>query len=183
MTEPRLLVDTALMAPIDTPLDRVDLANWLWTLTDAEYQRCAPGQHIAAGTTTTDDGRPMSINVELIGGSLIIQHYIAEIREPHHCLLSSVSDSYSNGVHTTVQVTWELTAEANGAEHSTFTNRVAVHTTDEFLALLDSRGIPFDAAAQERSAAVIAHNELETPLYAQSITRRANNANTEATHD
>jgi hypothetical protein len=48
------------------PLEKVDIADWLFNLPDAEYQRCSPA-HIAAGHTTTDDGRPMSINVETIG--------------------------------------------------------------------------------------------------------------------
>lgn len=173
MSEDPLLIDTSLSATIEAPLNKVDIADWLWTLSDAEYQRCAPGQHIAAGTTFTDDGRPMSINVELIGGSLIIQHYIAEIREPHRCRLVSLSDSYNAGVHTTVLVTWEMSAVADGTDRSTFTNRVTVNATDEFLELLDSRGIPFEAAARERGEAVTAHNHLETPLYAQSIARHA----------
>jgi hypothetical protein len=51
---------------INAPLEKVDIADWLFNLPDAEYQRCSPA-HIAAGHTTTDDGRPMSINVETIG--------------------------------------------------------------------------------------------------------------------
>src|SRR5262249_27192631 len=74
------------------PVERVDIADWLLHLPDAEYRRCAPPDHIAAGTTTTDDGRLMSINVEVIGGSLMVQHYVAEIHEPYHCRMVSLSD-------------------------------------------------------------------------------------------
>jgi hypothetical protein len=73
-------------AVINAPLDAIDIPVWLLHLPDAEYQRCAPPDHKACGATTTDDGRPMSINVEEINGSLIIQHYVAEVQEPHHCL-------------------------------------------------------------------------------------------------
>ena len=69
-------------AKVEAPIESVDLAEWVLNLSDAEYQRCAPGEHLAAGRTTTDDGRPMSINVEEVGGSLAIQHYVAEIHEP-----------------------------------------------------------------------------------------------------
>ena len=48
---------------INAPLEKVDIADWLFNLPDAEYQRCSPA-HIAAGHTTSDDGRHMSINVE-----------------------------------------------------------------------------------------------------------------------
>ena len=65
-----VLVESEKTATIHAPVERVDIADWLLHLPDAEYQRCAPPDHVAAGTTTTDDGRPMSINVEVIGGSL-----------------------------------------------------------------------------------------------------------------
>ncbi len=66
MTTPDILTDMVLVktektAMIHAPVERVDIADWLLHLPDAEYQRCAPPDHIAAGTTTTDDGRPMSI--------------------------------------------------------------------------------------------------------------------------
>jgi len=79
MTTPDIRTDMVLVesentATIYAPVERVDIADWLLHLPDAEYQRCAPPDHIAAGATTTDDGRPMSINVEMIGGSLMVQH-------------------------------------------------------------------------------------------------------------
>src|SRR5262249_16413198 len=52
-------VESEKTATIHAPVERVDIADWLLHLPDAEYQRCAPPDHIAAGTTTTDDGRPM----------------------------------------------------------------------------------------------------------------------------
>jgi hypothetical protein len=67
---------------IDAPIERVDIADWLLHLPSAEYQRCCPPAHIACGATTTDDGRPMSTDVELIGENLMIQQYIGEITDP-----------------------------------------------------------------------------------------------------
>jgi len=46
---------------------------WLYSLPTEEYKRCSP-DHIAAGATFTDDGTRMSINVEMIGGSLLVQN-------------------------------------------------------------------------------------------------------------
>src|SRR5262245_10475394 len=107
-----VLVKTAKTATIHAPVERVDIADWLLHLPDAEYRRCAPPDHIAAGTTTTDDGRPMSINVEMIGGSLMVQHYVAEVHEPHHCRMVSLSDVQAQGGWTKICVISYLSVRA-----------------------------------------------------------------------
>jgi hypothetical protein len=53
-------------------IDKVDIADWFLNLPDAEYQCCAPADHLGAGATTTDDGQPMSIKVEVVGGNLVV---------------------------------------------------------------------------------------------------------------
>ena len=107
-----VLVESKKTAAIHAPVERVDIADWLLHLPDAEYQRCAPPDHIAAGTTTTDDGRPMSINVEVIGGTLMVQHYVAEVLEPHHCRMMSLSDVQTPAGWTKIQVIWDLSVTA-----------------------------------------------------------------------
>ena len=100
----KVLVESEKTATIHAPVERVDIADWLLHLPDAEYQRCAPPDHIAAGTTTTDDGWPMSVNVEVIGGSLMVQHYVAEVHEPHHCRMVSLSDVQTPAGWTKIHV-------------------------------------------------------------------------------
>ena len=51
----------------------------------------------------------MSINVEEIGGNLMVQHYVAEIHELHHCRMVSLSDVQTPGWWTKIQVIWDLT--------------------------------------------------------------------------
>ena len=58
---------------LNTPSDEIDLEAWLFELPDAEYQGCAKG-HQGAGVFADEQGRGM-INVESIGGNLIVQHY------------------------------------------------------------------------------------------------------------
>ena len=82
-----ILSQSAFSHVIDVPFEKVDIAKWLFTLPDAEYQRCAPPDHIAAGATFTDDGRRMSINVEMIGTGLVVQHYVGDITEASHLSL------------------------------------------------------------------------------------------------
>ena len=172
-TDERLLSTDTATAVINAPIDRVDVANWIFTLPDEEYQRCAPGQHIAAGSTTTDGGRPTSINVEQIAGTLLVQHYVPEVLEPHHCVMVSQTDVITPRGNTKFQITWELSVEADADDRCTYTNKVSAHSTDEFLSFLDGLGVTVEQTAKERQENMTAHNQFETPLFAKSIERRA----------
>ena len=131
----KILSQSAYTAVINAPIEWVDIADWLLNLPDAEYQRCAPPDHIAAGYTTSDDGRPMSINVEQIGTGLVIQHYIGEVTEKHHCRMVSHSDVYTPHGRTKVQVIWDLSVKPIDAEHCEYTNGV-LGLTNELSALI-----------------------------------------------
>ena len=48
---------------INAPLTHIDIATWLFNLSEPKYQRCCPLDHISCGTTSMDDGKRMSINV------------------------------------------------------------------------------------------------------------------------
>ncbi|MFF0079306.1 hypothetical protein ACFYR1_06285 [Streptomyces canus] len=128
-----MISETAQTATVDAPIEAVDIADWVLNLPDAEYRRCAPGEHIAAGRTTTDDGRPMSINVENIGGTLVIQHYVAEVHEAHHCHLVSLSDAQTEQGWIKVQATWDMRVEPNDDGTCRLTNTVTTHATQGFL--------------------------------------------------
>lgn len=156
---------------IDVPLEKINIGGWLFALTDAEYQRCAPGDHKAAGTTVSEDGRPMSINVEMIGSGLVVQHYVGEVVGREYCRMVSTSDVLTPGGWTTVQVIWELRAEPAGDGRTRYTNTVTSHPTQEFLTFIEERGDTFEDAARARQAASGAHNARETPLFAESIAR------------
>jgi hypothetical protein len=51
---------------IDHPADRIDLAQWLSTMSDRDYQVCSRG-HRAAGTFP-EGGTFGMVNVEALGG-------------------------------------------------------------------------------------------------------------------
>jgi hypothetical protein len=160
-------------ATIHAPFDKVDIAGWLLNLPDAEYQRCAPSDHIAAGSTTTDDGQPMSINVEDVGGSLVVQHYVADVHEAQHCHMVSLSDLQTPGGWAKIQVIWDLRVTAVDADTCQYTNLVVSYPTRAFVDMLTAAGQTFEQVAASLQEAVTAHNRLETPLYAASIGRRA----------
>jgi hypothetical protein len=178
MAENKVLPDTLLSqstetASVDAPLDAIDIGNWLVNLPDKEYQRCAPPDHKAAGYTTTDDGRPMTINVEMIGSSLLVQHYVGKILEKRHCHMVSLSDVLTPRGWTTVQVIWDLSVKGNSDGTVTYTNSVTSHPTTDFMEFVEKTGGTYEEAAKARQEASGDHCRRETPLYAASIGRHA----------
>jgi hypothetical protein len=172
MSNDRTLSLSTVTATINAPIEKVNIADWLLHLPDAEYQRCAHA-HIAAGTTTADDGRAMSINVETIGDAFVVQHYVAELHEPQLCRMVSISDSISPTGRTKLQVIWELSAKKTDDQTCEFTNHIHSSAIDETMAFFDKHGIPFERARDARQQASHAHNLEETPNFAKSIERRA----------
>ncbi|MRX10945.1 hypothetical protein GJ697_24285 [Pseudoduganella sp. FT25W] len=172
-----ILSQSAFSHIIDVPFEQIDIAKWLFTLPDAEYQRCAPPDHIAAGATFTDDGRRMSINVEMIGSGLVVQHYVGEVTEASHCRMVSTSDVFTPNGRTKVQVIWDLSVRKIDAQRSEYTNAVISHPTEEFLAFIKEHGIAWEQAQNDRQQSSGDHNRRETPLFAESIARAARRAN------
>ncbi|MEU8936088.1 hypothetical protein AB0D30_40145 [Streptomyces sp. NPDC048409] len=160
-------------ATIKAPLEAVDIGDWLLNLPDKEYQRCAPPDHKAAGYSTAEDGKPMSINVEMIGTGLVVQHYVGEVISPQHCHMVSLSDVLTPHGWTTVQVTWDLSVTDNGDGTLTYTNQVTSRPTAENMAFNEKNGITFEEAARARQEASGDHCRRETPLFAASIERHA----------
>lgn len=159
-------------ATINAPIEKVDIADWLLRLPDKEYQRCSHA-HIAAGSTTTDDGRPMSINVETIGDALMVQHYIAEVHEPHYCKMVSISDSITANGRTKVQVVWELSVKKIDDTSCEYSNHIHGSAIEESLAFFKAHGISLEQAAAARQKASDEHNREETPNFAKSLERKA----------
>jgi hypothetical protein len=172
MSDDVILVESSFQAIINAPVERVDLPDWAFNLTEAEYKGCSPA-HIAAGLTRAEDGRRMSINVEMIGGSLSVQHYVEEVSERDHLILASVSDVLTPTGRTTVHVTWEMNVKAVDGASCEFINRVCVRPTDAFLQFLAQQGVPFEQFRAMRQPASVAHNRDETPMFAASIERAA----------
>jgi hypothetical protein len=112
----RTLADSSFSHIGSAQIERVHIADWLFTLSSAEYQRCCPPAHIAAGATTSEDGSPMSINVEMIGDRLLVQNYVGEIFRPRHCRLVPTSDLFAPHLRNTCHVVWDLSVEVLDAD-------------------------------------------------------------------
>ena len=115
----------------------------------------------------------MSINVEILGGSLIVQHYIEEVARPDHLRLVSTSDVFTPTGRTKIGVIWDLAARKIDDRTCEFTNTVQTCATPELLDFLGSQGIPLDVFRGARKPISEAHNRQETPMFAKSIERHA----------
>lgn len=167
------LAQSKAVALIKAPIEKIDLGQWLFTLTDAEYQLCSPA-HIAAGSNVSADGKRMSINVEKIADNFLVQHYVEEISTPSLCRVYSLSDSFSGFGHTKLGIRWEVGLTRVSENLTELTNTVVVFMTDDFASSLKAAGI---SDLKEIKAGMlenlVAHNREETPLFAKDIERKA----------
>jgi hypothetical protein len=170
--EDNTLVKSSFSATIHAPIEDVDIPTWCFGLSESDYQSCSPA-HVSAGATTAPDGRRMSINVEVLGGSPIVQHYVEEIAEPHHLRLVSSSDIFTPTGRTKVGVIWDLSVKKIDGNTCEFINEVHSSFTPELLDSLAKQGIPREVFQAARKPVSEAHNRQETPLFAKSIERHA----------
>ncbi|WP_276481573.1 hypothetical protein [Paraflavitalea pollutisoli] len=166
------LVDSSYSAVINAPIEKINIPDWVFSLPEKEYQACSPA-HVSAATTVGADGRRMSINVEVIGGSPMVQHYQEEVSEPHHLVLTSFSDVFSPTGRIVIHVRWELSVKKISDTQTEFTNRVTTHATEDMIVSLEKSGIPYSVFKAQRQPASTYHNQMETPLFAASIERAA----------
>ncbi|MCU1258570.1 MAG: hypothetical protein JWO80_1455 [Bryobacterales bacterium] len=172
---PRLLVQSTAKFHIDAPTADIDVTDWLFNVDELEYINCTPYSkaHLSAGLTHSPDGKRMSINVEDVGGALIVEHYHEGISEKLHCRVVSTSDLLIGREYTTAHVIWELIATPVNGVHHEFVNNVWVHTTEKFEQYMEAHGAPYEGVRQNFQTAVDAHNAEETPFFAAAIERKA----------
>jgi hypothetical protein len=158
---------------INAPVEKVDLASWVFKLSEAEYRRCCPPDHISCGTTSTDEGNPMLLNVEMIGHALMVQRYAVETATPTLCKLVSLSEAFTPNGRTRVQVVWTLNTKRIDENTCELVNSMTVHPTAEFMDFIAQHKIKFKDAAGARQHVEGEHHRRETPLMAASIERMA----------
>lgn len=167
------LAESTTTAVIQSPIELINLTEWLFTLSDEEYKACSKA-HIACGASRTADGKRMSINVEMIAGNLLVQHYIEDESHSDHCRVQSVSDSFSPMGRTWLRIIWELKLSRLSEASCELRNRVVVLMTDEFQSLLRESNITYMEPVKARMEQhVTEHNHEETPLFAKDIQRKA----------
>ena len=58
LTQDNTVVESSFSAVIHAPIEKIDIPDWCFSLSDSEYQACSPAHCAAGATTTTDDRRP-----------------------------------------------------------------------------------------------------------------------------
>lgn len=152
-------------AVINHPVERLDLAQWLSTMTDREYQACSRA-HRAAGTFREGATFGM-VNVESIGGHLLIQHYLAERAEPNHVLMRSTASRVyiMHVIPATIEVVWKLETERRDSNSTAFTCTVEARMP---------AALAFVGALGLLPLFLRWHVEEETVKFAADIARRTN---------
>jgi hypothetical protein len=166
------VVDSSFNAVVNAPIEKINMPEWVFNLSETDYQDCSPA-HVSAAKTVGADGRRMSINVEVIGGTPMVQHYQEELSEPHHLVLVSFTDLFSPTGRTVYYVRWELSVKEISATQCEFTNRVTTYATEDMMRGLERQGIPFELFKAQRQPVAVDHNRRETPFFAASIERFA----------
>jgi hypothetical protein len=170
--EDNTAIESSFSATINAPIEKIDIPSWCFTLPESEYQSCSAA-HCSAGATTSPDGRRMSINVEVPGGSMIVQHYVEKIGQPDRLRLVSTSDLFTPTGRTKIGVIRDLAARKIDDNTCEFTNTVQSCDTPELLDFLGRQGIPLQVFRGARKQVSEAHHQRETPRFAKSIERRA----------
>lgn len=148
-------------APLEMPTTDFDLPQWLFRLSDREYQGCSKG-HLAAGTSILPDGTKTSVNVESVGGHLMIQHYIPEIAKAEHLKLVSQSDCWLFRLwYVRFKVTWEMKLLPTSETTCLFQNAVVVEHKSVIMKVL--------TALVLGSVFLKKHNAEETPRFADNL--------------
>jgi hypothetical protein len=115
----------------------------------------------------------MSINVEVLGGSPMVQHYVEDISERDHLRLVSTPDIFTPTGRIKVGVIWDLSVKKIDDQCCEFTNTVHSSATQELLDSLARQGIPWDVFKSARKPVSEAHNMQETHFFAKGIERHA----------
>ncbi len=167
-----ILVQSSSSANIHAPMEKIDIPSWLFALTDHEYQQCSAA-HVAGAATQAPDGKRISINVELVGPGLMVQHWTEEVAEKQHSRLRSISDMFVQGERATVQLTWDMTVKPISDNSCEFTDTITLFETPSYLAFVEKSGVPAGHMKEGVKQAIDAHNADETPNFAKSIEKRA----------
>jgi len=165
------LGETSAQAVIAAPIQSIDLGEWMFTLTSDEYAACAAG-HQSAAQGVLPSGKRVSMNVEVVGGNFMVQHYVEAVAERSHVRgVSSNTVLWVDDAHFVLaRITWDLTVERVDDASSRLTCTVIAETENQVFA---ERVAAINADIPMAERAFQKHIEEETPLFAKDIEGKA----------
>lgn len=158
-------------AVVNAPIETVNLGDWMFTITAEEYAACAEG-HQSAAQGQLPSGKRFSVNLEVVGGTFMVQHYVEKVAERDHVVGFSPNTTFflSDTDCVFAQISWELQVAKLDEKSCGLTCRVFAESDNEqFVAALKT-------AAEENpgeKSALHLHIEEECPMFAKDIERKA----------
>jgi hypothetical protein len=154
---------TSSQTVINHSAERVNLARWISTLSDRDYQTCSRA-HRAAGTFR-EGGTLGMVNVESVGGNLLVQHYHATKLAPDHVVMHSKNTRVyvSHLVPATIEVIWTLEAKPSDGQSALFSCSVETRMSPLLSFLSTLSLLPFFLRR---------HTQEETLGFAADISRK-----------
>ena len=154
---------TSCETSINYPAERIDLMEWLENLSDREYQACSTS-HRAAGAFR-ENGAFGTVNVENVGGHLLVQHYLAAKSTPNHVVMHSRNTRayLMHLVPVTIEVIWTLEVERKDSRSALFRCTVEARMPTALAVVAVLGAMPFFLRR---------HVQEEAPLFAQDIARK-----------
>lgn len=154
-----VLADVVSECAVESPIEELDLAYWVYAMSDRDYRNCARG-HYGCGSSPLPGGARSSINAECVGGHFLVQHYEPELLEPHHIrMVSPASDMWIfRFIPSRVKVIWDVSLVPDGSVRCVFRDHIRVEHKSRLLWLLSKLAL-INWVVQK-------HDDEETPLFA-----------------
>lgn len=158
-------------ATVNAPIESVNLGDWMFTISAEEYAACASG-HQSAAQGQLASGKRFSVNLEVVGGTFMVQHYVEQVAQRDHVVGFSPNTTFflSDTDCVFAQITWELKVVKLDDKSCELTCRVYAESDNEpFVAALkkDAEQNPGEKSALHH------HIDEEAPMFAKDIERKA----------
>ena len=163
--------DVTATAIVNAPIESVNLGDWMFTITAEEYAACASG-HQSAAQGQLASGKRFSVNLEVVGGTFMVQHYVEKVADRDHVVGFSPNTTFFLNDTDCVfaQITWELKVAKLDDKSCELTCRVYGESDNEqFVAGLKKAS---EENPREKSALHL-HIDEESPMFAKDIERKA----------
>ncbi len=131
------LADVSSEAEIGLPAGKVDLKKWLHDFSTEDYRNAAKG-HWAMAASVDQNRGSMTINVESIGGHLMVQNYRNTAIHPHFLkFISHRTDLWIfHIVHISMQVETELKIKPVNPSTCILKCRVSCRTKNPIIGIM-----------------------------------------------
>jgi hypothetical protein len=158
-------------AIVNAPIESINLGEWMFTISSEEYAACAEG-HQSAAQGKLVSGKRFSVNLEVVGGMFMVQHYIETVSERDHVVGFSPNSVFwlNDTDYVFSQITWELKVAKLDEKRCELTCSVLSKSENEpFVTALNEamKDVPPENTPLQQ------HINEETPLFGKDIECKA----------